>query len=95
MNRIIVPAKYNVRIEIKYDTRTGQSELQMKDGSAPISNLVAAGLLISHADGILKTLITGSRPTMKCNDVFHDIMQYGATCPTCKVTNPPKENGNA
>lgn len=25
---------------------------------------------------------------VKCTDVFHDLMQYGSTCPTCKVTNP-------
>lgn len=62
MNRIIIPANFNVHIEIKYDTATGQSELVFKEGSAPINQLVLAGLLTSHADGILRTLIQSAKP---------------------------------
>lgn len=57
MSRIIVPAKFNVHIDIKFDTHTGQSELTFKDGSAPVSQLVVAGLLLSHSNEMIKGII--------------------------------------
>lgn len=69
MNRIIVPARFNVFIEIKFDTQTGQSELVFKDGTAPVSQLVVAGLLLSHSNEMIKGIIvSGNKKVATEND---------------------------
>lgn len=56
-NRIYVPAKYNVKVSILMDSRTGASELKIEQGNPiPIQVL---GLLMEHATHILRMTYKG------------------------------------
>lgn len=56
------------------------------------SMVKAASMIINPNPGPMQTPNVGHIKN-PCTDAFHDFMQYGATCPTCKVTNPPQPNG--
>ena len=61
-NRIIVPANYDIEVTIAFDSRSGQTELRIKNGK-PINMLVVAGLLSNHASELLKQIITSTVKT--------------------------------
>lgn len=58
-NRIIVPVVYDFEVMIKVSTRTGQSEMRIRNRSnKQITMWQVAGLLVEHASTTMKSLLT-------------------------------------
>lgn len=59
-NRIIVPAKFNTEIVILLDSVSGQTELKVKQGN--INMLALVGILMEHATGLLRQMMSNAKP---------------------------------